>query len=359
MLEDFLARLVDIQESHDLLKELKRERFPVVVWGAGSMSYSVRKILKNEGIEIAACWVDDCKGMEVVDGIPVMSLDAITRRYKSVNVVFGHSKYELADSVMQNQAIHKCFCLVNVCYGQWKHLSYDFVKDHIEDYFWTYRELEDDLSKESLICWLNCKLTEDFHYILPACREKNSYFTQPFFKIGTRESIADIGAYNGDTIREFLETNHSYRTIYAVEPEEKSFRELRNYVEEAGLKNVELYQCGCWNEDTVLNFREDEESSGVTEDEEKMKLAVYKLDHLLAGKPISIIKINFLNGVCETLEGAADIINEYSPKLIVTVGFDEWGLINVPKTIKKLNPNYKISLRFAAAMPARLILFAY
>ena len=143
-----------------------------------------------------------------------------------------------------------------------------------------------------------------------------------------------------------------------MEPEEKSFCELRNYVEEAGLKNIELYQCGCWNEDTILNFKEDEESSGVGEDGET-RLVVYKLDHLLAGKPLTMIKINFMCGVCETLEGAANIIGKYTPKLIITVGFDEWGLINVPKTIKELNPNYKISLRFAAAMPARLILYAY
>lgn len=96
-----------------------------------------------------------------------------------------------------------------------------------------------------------------------------------------------------------------------MEPEEKSFCELRNYVEEAGLKNIELYQCGCWYEDTILNFKEDEESSGVGEDGET-RLAANKLDHLLAGKPLTMIKINFMWGVRETLGGLQTLLASIS-----------------------------------------------
>lgn len=162
---------------------MKEERLPVVILGTSSMSYGIRKILRKEGIEVVACWTNNYKGTEEIDGIPVMNFDAIVKKYKIFIVVFGHSKYELADSVVQNPAVHRCFCLVNMCYGQWKHLSYDFVKNHIEDYFWTYEELEDDLSKESLIGWLNRKSTEDFHYLLPVCREKTLILLNHFLKL--------------------------------------------------------------------------------------------------------------------------------------------------------------------------------
>lgn len=89
------------------------------------------------------------------------------------------------------------------------------------------------------------------------------------------------------------------------------------------------------------------------------KLKVYKLDDLLKNKKVSIIKINFLTGVCETLEGASGILKEQMPKLMIMAGFDEWGLIQIPQMIKAINSHYKIAIRYAAAMPARLILFAY
>ena len=60
----------------------------------------------------------------------------------------------------------------------------------------------------------------------------------------------------------------------------------------------------------------------------------------------------------ESLEGAENILREQKPKLAITVGFDEWGIIKIPQIIKKINSDYKIYLRYGAPMPARLILFA-
>lgn len=91
-----------------------------------------------------------------------------------------------------------------------------------------------------------------------------------------------------------------------------------------------MFQCGCWNSNTVLCFHEDKESSGF-DSSGKENLKVYKLDDLLSGNDVTIIKINFLNGVCETLDGAANIIKKQMPKLVIMVGFDEWGLIKIPK----------------------------
>lgn len=341
----------------DILDEMKKESLPLIIWGGGSMSYSIRKILSYKGITVTACWIDNAKVTEL-DGIPVMSIEEIIKKYKMVNIVFGHSKYELADDILQKEGINKCFCLVNVCYGQWNHLSYEFVDAHKEEYYMTYKCLEDEFSRKCLIAFLNCKLTEDFHHILPVYEKGISYFTNPFFEIGDSENLVDVGAYDGDTIREFLGVKDSYNQIYAIEPECKSFYKLNEYVKRENLKNIKLYQCGCWNTNGILNFQEDEESSGL-ELNGKEKLKVYRLDDLLNGQDVSIIKINFLNGVWETLEGSANILTEQMPKIIATVGFDEWSLIRIPLKIKEINPNYKISLRYAAAMPARLILFAY
>ena len=53
----------------------------------------------------------------------------------------------------------------------------------------------------------------------------------------------------------------------------------------------------------------------------------------------SIIKINFLNGVKETLQGTEKLIQKCHPKIIITVGFDEWGLIDIPQIIKEQQLN--------------------
>ena len=355
----FLSKLVDNSSSKNIFDEMRKEMRPLIMWGAGSMSVSVRKLLEKEDIRIDAFWIDNCEVDTNIDGIPIMNMEDLMQKYEKINVVFGHSKYELADEISKKYSfINKCYCLVNVCYGQWKRIEYNFVKEHIEEYMTSYNMLSDERSKECFIAYLNCKMSEDFRYLLGCCDEKASYFSNPFFRINADEWYVDIGAYNGDTIREFLDTVDEFSgNIYAIEPENESFEELSRMIEEMEVDNVELFQCGCWNENTVLKFAQKEESSSI-DAEGTQELQVYTLDSLLDKQRVTMIKINFLYGVAETILGATEILKTYHPKLAITVGFDEWGIIRIPQIIKEIDSDYKIYLRYAAAMPARLILFA-
>ena len=79
-MEDFFIQIVESERQNDILEELKKESLPLVIWGNGSMSYSVRKILRHYEIEPVACWVDHADITEV-DGMPVMSIEEIVKKY--------------------------------------------------------------------------------------------------------------------------------------------------------------------------------------------------------------------------------------------------------------------------------------
>ena len=89
--EEFSSNIVHPKLENNILAAMKAETLPLVIWGAGSMSYSVRKILKRNGIPITACWIDHAKSTDV-DGIPVMSIDKIIEKY-------GMKQQELADKL--------------------------------------------------------------------------------------------------------------------------------------------------------------------------------------------------------------------------------------------------------------------
>ena len=356
--EDFLKEIKNPAEKDGIIEKIRMQKIPLVIWGGGSMSQSVRNLLKKEGIAITACWIDNCSKNEIIDGIPVMELEDIHKKINRFNVVCGHSRYELADEVKEKfEFINEIYCLVNVCYGQWRRITYDFIVQYASEYKKTYEILEDDKSRKCMTAFLNCKLNENHRYLLPCCDEKISYFKNPFFQITEREAYVDVGAYNGDTIEEFLKTVSSYDHIYALEPEKNNYLELVKYGKLHQLNNVVYYPYGSWNDNVILKFMETEESSSIKEDG-GTTLRVFKLDTLLSGKKITLIKINFLNGVGETLQGAERILREQKPKLAITVGFDEWGVMKIPRIIKRINSDYKIYLRYETPMPARLILFA-
>ncbi len=345
-------------EGIPLIEELKKDGLPVVLWGDGSLSYSVKKYLGENGIDIDAVWVDknDSEGESLND---YMEYSQLVKKFNSFNVVCGHSRYDLADVTQKRyQEIHRIFCFTNICYGQWNCISKQFIIEHIYDYENTFDLLDDDFSRECMSSYLNCRNNENYEFIIPCSRELASYFSNPFFQISDHEIYLDVGAYNGDSIREFVKsTDGKYRKIYALEPENKSFRDLSEYIKKSGLKNVEVYDNGCWNENTTLKFQLNAESSSVCDD--GINIKVKRIDEQFDNMGITLIKINFLYGALETIEGAESILKELKPNLVVTVGFDEWGLINIPKAIKRINPNYKLSLRYASPMPARLLLFAY
>lgn len=346
-------------ERTPLIEMLRNEKdIPVVVWGQGSMSYSIRMLLENNGIKIAAFWVDGAP-VNKESEIPVYDYCELKQKYRRFNVVCGHSRYDLVDEVETREEINRVFCFVNVCYYQWKGISREFVNNHIDEYESSYELFDDELSRDCFVAFLNCKINEDYHYILPCCHDRVGYFNNPFFDTGHDEVFLDVGAYDGDTVHEFLEaTDGVYKKIIAVEPDYSSNLKLRDRCKEMGLKNIEIVDFGCWDMSDVLHFSHDHEVSSVDENG-VVDIEVKRIDDQFLDDNVTLVKINYLHGIVETLRGARQMLITHKPKMAIVVGFDEWGLIRIPTLIKDINPEYSFGLRYASPMPARLILFAY
>ena len=64
------------------------------------------------------------------------------------------------------------------------------------------------------------------------------------------EIYMDLGAYDGDTIREFLHfTDGAYQEIIALEPDPRNFKKLL-----ARTQGVTCIQAGAWSEDCTMRF---------------------------------------------------------------------------------------------------------
>lgn len=352
----FSSEIIDC-DGIDPVEELKKSNLPCILYGAGSMSYSVKKILDANGISINAILLDN-PTYSYIDNVEVLSLSDICKKYPLFNIVFGHSRYELSEKLMLIKNVANCFCLLNVCYGNWNHLSSSFVKANIREYYSSYVLFEDKLSRESFKAYLNSKIAEDWKYLIPVSKERVSYFCNPFFKISASETYVDAGAYNGDSIDDFLSVTDSFCSIFAFEPEKESYEILEKKVNNLNNRDIHIYNYGLFDRDTSLFFSEDKESSSIISRSNK-SIIVKKLDDVIKGAQVSLIKINYLHGVSETLFGAQEILKTQKPKLAIMVGFDEYQIIRIPQIIKSINPSYKLSLRFASAMPSRLVLFAY
>lgn len=350
---------IDIPVEH----QIKESKYPFVIWGTGSLSYSIKKYMDRLNVTVSCYWVDGNSELKEKDGIPVLSLMEIQQIYDKFNVVFGHSKYELKNNLKEKcENIQNIFCIPNVCYNLYQRLEVAFFEHNSQRYYENFCLLEDGVSKKCMIAYLRCKISENVDYIIDVFDKEINYFNNPCFPLQKDEVYVDVGAYTGDSLELFLqETGDNYKKIFAYEPEEENFIALKKYVEKHKLKNVVIQKVGTWNKKEKLHFDLDEESSSISSQESKnqtLEIEVDALDSLLKDEEVTIIKINFLTGVKETIEGMSRIMIQYKPRLVITVGFDEYALLTIPMLIKEINPAYKLQLRFAAAMPARLLLFA-
>ncbi|MBQ9433048.1 MAG: FkbM family methyltransferase [Synergistaceae bacterium] len=192
---------------------------------------------------------------------------------------------------------------------------------------------------------------------------KESYFHNPFFNIGDSEVYLDVGAYNGDSVRAFVEaTEGKYRKILAVEPEPKNFAELEKYVRDSNLHDVELFRNGCSDINGVVAFTDDAEGESFRASSQgKTQIEVRRIDQQFTSEDITLIKINLTMGpgTVKAINGAEKILQGKYPRMSITIALDERGLIDIPQAVKKINPNIKLSLMYSFPMPARLLLFGY
>ena len=77
-------------------------------------------------------------------------------------------------------------------------------------------------------------------------------FTE-ILQVNQQEILVDMGAYNGDTIRQFLQYSYGkYKSIYALEPDGKNFKKLCRSTE--GMQGVHLYNKSAWDRQTTLHL---------------------------------------------------------------------------------------------------------
>lgn len=362
MNESEFEELLEHEKAADVIQELRNEKdIPLILWGAGEVAVAVKKYLKQNNIFPVAVWIDGKKEKAVFEELPVMSLNEIKEKYKIFNVFLGHSKYDLGEIILERESqVNRVFYLVSVLYEQYRTIEYNSIKKYLHKYFAIYQLLQDRKSKKSLIAYLNSRMTNNIAYIRECVEKEQNYFENDIFQIGCDEDYVDVGAFNGDSIKLFLDKSQGkYNSISAIEPDKENYRVLKQYVNQAKVEGINLYNIGTWNECKCLSFQEEgEQKSSIQLAEGNSKVQVDTLDNILEGKKVSIIKINFFIGVLETLEGALNTLILYKPKLAITVGFDEWAMIEILGFLNRNIPEYKLYLRYNRCMPACLMLYA-
>lgn len=224
-----------------------------------------------------------------------------------------------------------------------------------------YEMLQDDLSKDTYYKFLRThveKLRPDF--------EQASYPVQytppdiPLIKKGVR--LLNCGAYNGDTIENFIRNYGGVDFACALEPDPENFAKLvNNQTVRKGCVALLLLPLGASNENSVCMFetgngmisRVSTASSGSSS-----MVQIIRLDSTLKGLEFNKVVIDTEGHEVAILEGMQGIIRTNSPDLCVACYHYPEDIYEIALQIASYQPNYKFYLRNHSSVCVDTVLYA-
>lgn len=329
---------------------LKKDGKPVMIYGMGNGAEKIISTLNTYQITVSEIFASDefVRGHSFL-GYKVLKYSEVCEKYDDFNVVLAFATHleNVIENIKKINSEHKVFAPdVPVAGGGL--FTREYVKEHNDDFDFVYEHLADEKSKKDYIDILNFKVSGKVDYLLNSFCDKESIYRN-ILRLNDSESIVDLGAYDGDTIREFTTyTKGKYNKIIALEPDAKSYKKLIKNTAE--MKNLETYNMGAWNEkDTLIFAKEQSRNSHISASGVPIK--VTDIDSLI-DYPVTMIKMDIEGSEMKALDGAKRIIKTYLPKLYVCAYHRNEDLFALGKKILSLNDKYMLYFRHSVYIPA-------
>ncbi len=222
--------------------------------------------------------------------------------------------------------------------------SRKFFERHAEDIKEIKRYLADERSKEIYEKLIKFRSTYDMR-IHPEWSLEDIYFVKGIISLSTEEIFIDCGAFDGDSIEKFINKQKEFKSIVAFEPDVLNYKLL---CEKFIGDRFVLRNTGVWNENTKLIFQQEcSEISKISQemDANLIEILVESLDQVEECANASYIKMDIEGSEIEALKGAEEIIKRNKPKLAISIYHKDEHMIEIPRLIKELVPEYKMYVR--------------
>src|ERR1017187_2904532 len=230
------------RSADDLLAGPAKDR--VVLFGVGRLGRKALSGLRKVGIEPAAFMDNNTRLWNTsVDGVVVLSPEEAIRRYgDQATFIITIWSGEGTDRMSQRDLQLRASACRNVVPFQplfWKypeiflpHFGVDLphkVHQQADEVRSAGSLWSDDVSRSEYLAQLRFRIYGDF--AMPSPVQHTIYFPLDLCPLTDHEVFVDCGAYNGDSIRSFLEQSRkSFQRIYSFEPDPAIFRKLKKEV---------------------------------------------------------------------------------------------------------------------------------
>lgn len=188
--------------------------------------------------------------------------------------------------------------------------------------------------------------------------EKHQYFPSDIVKMSDHESFVDIGAFNGDTVKDFIErTQGKFDNIFSFEVDHINFNLLQANVKHMpDHDRIMIFNMGIWDSECDITYSIGNSQSTIGTGEGQGH--VVPLDDILEHEKVTFIKMDIEGAEPHALRGAKNIITAQKPQLAICIYHDFKHLWEIPLYLKELVPEYKIYLRHHTNLEYETVCYA-
>lgn len=356
---------------------------PILLYGMGNGADKIIAVSTAYGIPVADFFASDgfVRGHSF-HGKVVLSFSGACEKYGTENMIvllsFASSRPEVLETIERVAAACEMYIPdVPVCGTEL--FNAEFYESHLQEINAARALFADEESRRVYDGIIQYKLTGRMD-ILRATESDSADAYRNILHAEEFLTAADLGAYNGDSIRDLRLYAPRLREVIALEPDRRNFRKLTEYataLREAGdTLTVHPVQVGAWSHTATLTFHgSGNRNAGLTDTpaEAKGNILPSTADNPYFGKTaevpvtaldtvaedildghthIDYIKYDVEGAETEALLGSRAIIQRDAPALLVSAYHRSADLFRLPLLVHELNPDYKLYLRRMAGVPA-------
>ena len=187
---------------------------------------------------------------------------------------------------------------------------------------------------------------------------QNQYFPADIVKLSEHESFADIGGFDGDTIKDFIiRTQGKFDNVFSFEMNEVNYRLLSDNVKKMPQQEkIKIYNLGAWDSECDIAYSIGDSSSSIGRGDGRGHAV--PLDELLQQERITFLKMDIEGAETNALRGVQNIIRNQKPTLAVCIYHDLKHLWEIPLYLKGLVPEYSIFLRHYTHIERETVCYA-
>ena len=215
-----------------------------------------------------------------------------------------------------------------------------------------YNRLSDETSKKAYVCALKYRLSGKIDY-LSECETTIDESYKNILRPKENVTYIDVGAYTGDTVREFKHYSGNNITVHAFEPDTKNFKKLSLYKENSEIRDFFIYNCAAWDKDEQIGFysRSGRNSAGTTSHEGAKKTTINGVRVDSVCTYADFVKIDAEGSDKKAVCGMKNLISDHSPALCIAAYHRTEDYFDIPESVLDINPNYNIYFRHFPHVP--------